>query len=99
MLVVDLEAQQVSIVYKITPFRDMDSTLLQEFQFNFDYIRRDQKCHSEIKCNHAQTRGQMKYIGYRTSTEKGFDFGTYAMHKALPSEQLLYFFSNRIQFH
>lgn len=99
LLVVDLVTKQVRIVYKLTLFREMDSNLLQEFQFNFDYVCRDQTFHATIKCNHAKTEWQIKCIEYHVAMEQEFAFGTYAMPKTIPTEQLLEHFSNGIHLH
>lgn len=41
----------------------------------------------------------MKAIGYRAGMEPGYDFGTYAMNKKIPSQSLSNHFSGGIQFH
>lgn len=97
--VVDSESREMRLIYKITLFKNLSPEQLWDFQYTFNYIYRDQKFHAAIKCNHAQTGGVMKAIGYWAGMESGYDFGIYAMYREISSERLSEHFSHGIQFH
>lgn len=52
--------------------------------------------HAPIKCNHAQTGGTVRAIGYRALMEAGYDLGIYAMYSRIPAAKLDLHFGNAV---